>query len=123
MSVTPTIKMEMQFSGTAGAWSDVTADVQYPIRSAGGMMGNTLGDRVASTGVLSFNLNNSTSNSSGTMGYYSPGGSGVRAGFAPGIPTRLSIVSMRLNSSRIGLPAFRLPRGQTVFRQRTNAKK
>lgn len=93
MTVSGTIKVEMQFAGTAGAWTDITADVQYPVKCSYGIKGNSISNRVADTGILTFALDNSAQNSAGSLGYYSPGGANVRAGFAPGIAARLTVSS------------------------------
>ncbi len=54
-------------------WIDISADVvgEHEIRS--GFSGTGFGDRVAADGYLKFELNNSSSNSAGAAGYYSPG--------------------------------------------------
>ncbi len=86
--------MEMEFSGAGAGWTAVTNDVraQVPIRWRYGIPGSQLTDRVASPGALTFALNNSTRNSGGLLGYYSPGHANCRSGFALGINVRFSIV-------------------------------
>lgn len=83
----------MQFSGSAGAWSDVTADVVGGgrIMARYGIRGNGPLDRVADTGVLEFSLRNDQRNSGAKLGYYSPGHADARSGFDLGIGTRLKI--------------------------------
>jgi hypothetical protein len=61
-------------------------DLQY------GIAGTKALDRVAGTGVLDFILENSSSNSAGLAGYYSPAHANVRSGFTLGIPVRLRFV-------------------------------
>ena len=57
----------MQFSGSAGAWTDVTTDVltDPALRASYGIRGAGPTDRVASTGVLNFALDNGQTNSIG----------------------------------------------------------
>ena len=87
----PRVYLQAQFGGTSDAWVDITEDMQYPVKAQYGIRGNGLNDRVARTGVLQFGLRNGQNNSSGTVGYYSPGHASVREGFAPGLPMRLTI--------------------------------
>ena len=85
--------IEMEFSGVGAGWTAVTADVlaspsprwEYGIRS------NDPVARVASTGMLTFALNNSVRNSGAKQGYYSPGHANIRTGFEVGIQVRLSL--------------------------------
>ncbi|MFA5154415.1 MAG: hypothetical protein WC554_17860, partial [Clostridia bacterium] len=88
------IKLEMQFAGTAGAWTDVTDDVirATPITCTYGIQDSSPLARVASTGTFNFSLDNSELNSAGLVGYYSPGHTNCRSGFAAGITVRFSIV-------------------------------
>jgi len=95
MSVYPdSIKLEMQFAGTAGAWTDVTEDVirSTPITCTYGIQDSSPLARVASTGTFNFSLNNSENNSAGLIGYYSPGHTNCRTGFQAGITVRFSVV-------------------------------
>lgn len=74
-------------------WVDVTADVllgDEPLRFRYGITGNGPLDRVADVGSCSFVLNNSTGNSAGLLGYYSPLHANCRAGFTYGLPVRVS---------------------------------
>lgn len=95
MSVTSTFRIEMQFAGTAGAWTDVTEDV---VQSAGiSVSGQGIGGvgptkRVAGAGALTFSMNNADTNSAGKVGYYSPGHVNCRSGFEAGIPVRLYVI-------------------------------
>lgn len=93
MSVTATIAYEMQFAGTAGAWSDITDDVvsTLGVQASYGIQDNGPLDRIASTGECTFSLDNSAQNSAGSAGYYSPDGPHVRSGFQTGIPFRTRI--------------------------------
>lgn len=72
-------------------WTDVTADTKgsVPLVIERGIRDDSAGSRVASTGTLTFALNNLASNSGGVTGYYSPGHASCRAGFAKGIPVRV----------------------------------
>ena len=88
------IKLEMQFAGTAGAWTDVTEDVirATPITCTYGIQDSSPLARVASTGTFNFNLDNSELNSAGLVGYYSPGHGNCRSGFQAGITVRFSVI-------------------------------
>lgn len=84
-----TIKFEAFVNG---AWVDITPDVLQsppPQVSGMGILGNSIMDRVGSNGTMTFSLDNSTGNSAGTLGYYTPDGANVRAGFSS--PTGLPI--------------------------------
>src|SRR3990170_7798644 len=84
-----TIALEMQFSGSGGAWTDVWSDV--PVSIQYGISGVGPFDHIADTGTMSFALNNAQSNSSGSLGYYSPGSGTARSGFEIGINVRLAV--------------------------------
>ena len=56
-----------------------------------GISGSGPADRVASTGTMTFALDNSASNSAGLLGYYSPNNANKRSGFELGIGVRLAI--------------------------------
>ena len=75
------------------AWTDVTADTSgaIPCIYERGIRNDQPTQRVASTGTLTFALNNLGSNSGGVTGYYSPGHASVRAGFRRGIPARVKV--------------------------------
>lgn len=89
----PTIVVEAEFSGLGAGWTDITADVRgdVPIMGSYGIQGAGLRDRVASTGRLTFALDNGPTNSGGLLGYYAPGHTNARAGFELGIRVRLKI--------------------------------
>lgn len=91
MAVTPTIDLELEFS--AGVWTSVWADVRISenVQLNYGIPGTSPKDRVASTGRLSFSLENSAKNSGAAVGYYSPDHGSVRSGFDFGIGVRLPI--------------------------------
>lgn len=86
-NVTP--KVELELSGRGAGWTAITADVLSSIRISYGIRGAGPVDRTASAGSCSFSLNNSARNSAATLGYYSPGGPSVRAGFVLGIRVRV----------------------------------
>ena len=74
------------------AWTSITdviisdsLDLTYGINGSGPE------DRVASTGTMTFALDNSESNSAGLLGYYSPNSGNKRSGFELGIGVRLAI--------------------------------
>jgi len=89
MIVSATVAVELQLNGST--WTDVAADVNSDVTCEYGISGIGPMDRVASTGRLSFDLLNTTSNSGGKAGYYSPGAANCRSGFALGCPARLRI--------------------------------
>ena len=85
------IAIEIELSGAGGGWTDISEDVLPPIYFSAGILGNELTDRVASPGAITFALNNSSTNSGGLDGYYSPGHVNCRSGFDVGIVVRLKI--------------------------------
>jgi len=87
------IRIEVELAGRGSGWTDISADLHGPsgIDGARGLSGDPI-DRVATTGVLTFTLINSTANSAGLLGYYSPGHANLRSGFAVGIGVRASAV-------------------------------
>ena len=88
------IKWYAQFGGTASAWMEITDDV---IRSSNfptynyGISGTGVNDRVADTGVMSFQLDNSARNSRHVVGYYSQNNSNKRTGFNAGLPVKMTV--------------------------------
>lgn len=76
-----------------GFWTDLTRDVliEPGVRIEYGISGAGPLDLVASSGRLTFSLNNSTSNSAGVLGYYSLQHSARRSGFQLGISLRASM--------------------------------
>lgn len=85
MTTTITPKIEMDFGS---GWVDVSADVVSSITADWGIHGSAPKDRVATPGSLRFQLDNSTLNSGGLLGYYTPGHPNVRAGFDIRTPVR-----------------------------------
>jgi len=69
---------------TALAMDDVTADVLDGINLTWGIKGTGPTDKVAQPGNITFQLDNSTNNSGGLLGYYSPDNSNARGGFVIG---------------------------------------
>ena len=86
-----TSKVEVELAGRNNGWTEITADVLTPLRIGIGIRGSGPADRTASTGTLTFSLNNSTKNSAGTLGYYSPGASLSRAGWTVGVRVRVQL--------------------------------
>lgn len=85
------IQLQMQFAGGT-AWTNVWDDVRIgavPVVARYGISGNGPLDLIASTGQLTFALDNSANNSGGVAGYYSPDHASVRSGFEHGIEVRL----------------------------------
>jgi len=91
MAVYCTWGIEIQFAGTAGAWTDVTHDVVTAdtVSVEYGINDNGPTNRVATTGKLSFTLDNSENNSYSLPGLYSPGYASCRSGFTAGAPVRI----------------------------------
>ena len=85
--------IQAELSGINNGWSNLTPDVrsEEPVKLAYGILGVTATDRVASTGTLTFTLNNSATNSAHLVGYYSPDHVNCRPGFNYGIRIRLAI--------------------------------
>ena len=75
------VKVEMKLAGVDGVYTDVSADVLSDLTATYGISGGGPTDRVASTGSMQFQLNNSASNSAGLVGYYSLGHANARSGF------------------------------------------
>ncbi len=94
MGVYPSaIALEMELAGVGAGWTNVWSDVaEYsPVQFRYGILGNTIEDRVAAPGDLTFALKNDQLNSARLLGYYSPGNANCRVGFATGINVRLKI--------------------------------
>lgn len=83
--------VQMELSGRSKGWTDVTSDVRWADGVVGeyGLSGNRPDDLVANSGTLSLSLDNSTRNSGGLVGYYSPGHSNCRSGFDVGVGVRV----------------------------------
>jgi len=117
------IKLEMQFAGTAGAWTDVTEDVirATPIMCTYGIQDSSPLARVASTGTFNFSLDNSELNSVGLVGYYSPGHTNCRTGFQAGITVRFSVIYAEVTYpkfyGRIPTTGIRIQPGSNKSRQ------
>ena len=90
-TVKPTITVEVKLGAS---WVDVTADTQsvvQPLDISYGISGAGPNDRIASTGTAQFALNNSSSNSTGDTGAYSPGHDDARTGWDIGVLCRISL--------------------------------
>lgn len=94
---TATLVVQMYLSA---AWVDVSADVMNSpyISWETGIQSDDPTALVAEVGKLEFWLDNSTGNSAGLLGYYSPGHANARTGFELG--TRVRIKTTRLGSDR-----------------------
>lgn len=79
-------RVEMDFGS---GWEDVSEDVVSNVKAEWGIHSGAPLDRVAETGSLAFELDNSVCNSAGVRGYYSPGHGDARTGFGLGAPVRL----------------------------------
>lgn len=84
-------------------WTDVTADTKgiVPLVIERGIRDDSPASRVASTGTLTFAMNNLANNSGGVTGYYSPGHASCRVGFTKGAPVRVKQGSDVIFAGRI----------------------
>ncbi len=90
-TITATVVMQVELAGAGGGWTDVTADTRIdvqPLEITYGIGGSGPLDRVAQTGTMTWAMNNSSSNSGGQAGYYTPGHTNARAGWDIGIGVR-----------------------------------
>lgn len=71
-------------------WVDIKNDIVSDIKGKGGILTSDAQSRIADVGELSFDLNNTETNSAGLVGYYSPEHPNCRAGFAPGLEVRFT---------------------------------
>lgn len=87
----PTLEMQAELSGVGNGWVDIGPDVQRvpSIALDYGIGGAGPTDLVASTGRMTFALNNGPGNSANLLGYYSPDHANCRTGWAIGIGIRL----------------------------------
>jgi hypothetical protein len=91
------VSIRIQNSGwddvKVGVWQELL-DVQISSRIGirRGIQGTTFRDRVASTGSMDFQLDNSANNSQGLLGLYSPNNSNVLDGWRIGVQVRCSVV-------------------------------
>jgi len=94
MSVSATVVMQAELAGAGGGWTDISADVNIGVDSIAvsyGIRGGGPLDRVANVGSMSWSMNNSTTNSGGVLGYYTPGHTNARSGWEVGVIVRLAI--------------------------------
>jgi hypothetical protein len=91
--VTAWSNVQIEFAGVGNGWTDVSADIRMEegIKAQYGIRGITATDRVASTGMMEFTLNNGPTNSARRVGYYAPDNANVRSGFNYGIRVRLAL--------------------------------
>jgi len=90
---TDAIKLEVQISADT-SWTDIYPDVMAdpPLELFYGNRSDRPDQRTAQGGHLKFTLDNSTGNSGGLIGYYSPGSSDVQTGWQEGVNIRYSIL-------------------------------
>lgn len=88
--VYPTVALQLYLSGV---WTTVITDVRVsvPLVAQYGIKGGTPNDRIANSGTMDWALDNSASNSTATLGFYSLLNASKRAGFDLNIPVRLQI--------------------------------
>lgn len=98
----------------SGAWTDITVDVRLnpSVRWSCGILGNKLTDRVGWAGYLTFSLDNTSGNSAGLAGYYSPGHTNALSGWGVGVKVRLSFTWD--GATRVKFIGRVLPDGITV---------
>lgn len=93
-TISATVAMQCELAGAGGGWTDITADTRIgvqPISIDYGIMASGPLDRIASTGIMMWAMNNSASNSGGVVGYYTPGHTNARAGWDIGIAARCKL--------------------------------
>jgi len=93
-TISATVVMECELAGAGSGWTDITADTRIGVQAIEieyGIGGSGPLDRIANTGTMSWAMDNSTGNSGGVQGYYSPGHANVRAGWDLGIVARIKI--------------------------------
>ena len=93
-SVTATVVMECELAGVGGGWTNISADTRIGIQAIEvqyGIGGSGPLDRIAETGTMSWAMDNSSGNSGGVQGYYSPGHTNARANWDLGIAMRLKV--------------------------------
>jgi hypothetical protein len=93
-TVSATVVMQCELAGAGGGWTDITADTRIDVQALEinyGISGSGPLDRVATTGTMTWAMNNSASNSGGVTGYYTPGHANARAGWDIGIGVRCKI--------------------------------
>ena len=89
-----TWKLEHELSGVGAGWTDMTGDVLLEYGGIEGQDGIPSVSPVAllaSPGSIAWTYDNSPSNSGGKYGYYTPGHTNCRAGFAKNIRARFSL--------------------------------
>ncbi len=89
----PSIDVQVQLSGSTGAWTSLQADLLSTTNAVAryGIQSNHPTEHIAPVGSLTFGLNNAQDNSGKKLGYYSPGNANARAGFDLGIGVRMAV--------------------------------
>lgn len=83
--------LQFELAGRGNGWTTIDDLTTEPIRMRRGMTGSGPNDRVATTGSLTFSLDNSATNAAGLIGSYSPNHVNKRTGFKLGIGVRLAL--------------------------------
>ena len=91
-------KLEAELS--PGNWTEIP-DVQIGVTIIRGIPGTSPRDRVAPTGTMTLTLDNSTNNSQGKLGLYSPNNVNVLTGWSIGIGIRYSVSYAELVDERL----------------------
>lgn len=86
-----TVFIDAELTGRGNGWTQLSDVIAASISWQRGLPGSTVTDLVAGSGSLKWSMNNSTSNSALTIGYYSPDHSGVLTGWKESIGVRFRI--------------------------------
>ncbi len=93
-TIPTTSRIEIELDGLNVGWTDITDDVLDAQHLSYGLPGSSYSDRMARTGTFSFILDNSTNNTSGLQGRYSPNHVNLLPGFKTGIRVRFSVSTL-----------------------------
>ena len=94
------VDVQCEFEGRGNGWTSLGSDVLTPIRVQYGINGGDPLSRVASSGSCTLLLNNSSSNTAGVLGFYSPAGPFTRYGFGLGTRLRVRITDQSTGITR-----------------------
>lgn len=98
-----TFQSEVIYQLNTNAWTDISADVaDRDVSWTRGIRGASVLDRTASTGTLTFYLDNSDRCSGGVAGYYSPRNTNVRDGWEEQVKVRVGLSDSSYDSGSVG---------------------